>query len=182
MTSGPPVIRPARPEDVVTLVQFIHDLAAFERSPGSVQIDAAALHQALFEGTPAVFAHVAVSDGPGRGEGTDGERADGADILGMAIWYRTFSTWTGRHGIHLEDLFVRAEARSTGVGRALVVELASLARRAGYGRVEWSVLDWNEPALRFYRGLGGVPLPEWIGYRLDDEALAGLAEGAGSRS
>ncbi len=88
----------------------------------------------------------------------------------MAIWFRNFSTWTGRHGIYLEDLYVRPEARGTGVGRALVAELAAVAHRAGYGRLDWSVLDWNESAIRFYRSLGAVPMDEWTGYRLSGEA------------
>ena len=93
----------------------------------------------------------------------------------MAIWFLTFSTWTGRRGIHLEDLYVRPEARGTGVGRALVAELASIAHRSGYARVEWAVLDWNEDAIRFYRSLGARPLDEWVGYRLAGEPLQRLA-------
>ena len=134
---------PSRPvDDVDILVQLIHDLAEFERSPRSVEITADQLHDALFGPSPTVFAHVAEEDGR---------------VVGMAIWFLTFSTWTGRNGIHLEDLYVRPEARATGVGRALLAELATIAHRSGYARVEWSVLDWNEQALRFYRSLGAVP-------------------------
>ena len=156
------MIRAASPDDVDQLVQLIHDLAEFERSPQSVEISAGQLHDALFAPSPNVFAHVA----------EDGDR-----IVGMAIWFLTFSTWTGRHGIHLEDLYVRPEARAGGVGRALLTELAEIAHRSGYARVEWSVLDWNEQALAFYRSLGAVPLDEWVGYRLAGKALAELAGG-----
>ena len=155
------MIRPATADDIDALVGLIHDLAEFERSPGSVEITGGQLHDALFGPSPTVFAHVA--DEQGR-------------IVGMAIWFLTYSTWTGRHGIHLEDLYVRPEARSGGVGRSLLTELATIAHRSGYARVEWSVLDWNEQALRFYRSLGAEPLDEWIGYRLSGAALAALAE------
>jgi len=154
------VIRPATADDIDALVGLIGDLAEFERSPGSVEITGGQLHDALFGPSPTVFAHVA--DEQGR-------------IVGMAIWFLTYSTWTGRHGIHLEDLYVRPEARSGGVGRSLLTELAAIAHRSGYARVEWSVLDWNEQALRFYRSLGAEPLDEWIGYRLSGSALAALA-------
>ncbi|MGH9080235.1 MAG: GNAT family N-acetyltransferase [Acidimicrobiales bacterium] len=153
-------IRPASPADVDDLLEMIHDLADFERSPGSVQVDRGQLHDALFAEAPSVFAHVA---------------AFGHRVVGMAIWFLTFSTWTGRSGIHLEDLYVRPEARATGVGRALLSELAAIAGRSGYRRVEWSVLDWNGPALGFYRSLGAVPLAGWTTFRLSGAALAALA-------
>ena len=155
------MIRPATEGDVPALVQLIHDLAEYERSPGSVEIGPVQLREALFGPSPAVFAHVAEDDGV---------------VVGMAIWFLTFSTWTGRHGIHLEDLYVRPEARATGVGRALLTELAAIAVGSGYARVEWSVLDWNEQALRFYRSLGAHPMDEWIGYRLTGAALTALAD------
>ena len=109
--------------------------------------------------SPTVFAHVA---------------DEGGRLVGMAIWFRNFSTWTGRNGIYLEDLYVRPEGRARGIGRALVAELATIAHRSGYARVDWSVLDWNESAIRFYRSLGAVPMDEWTGYRLSGEALAAL--------
>src|ERR1039457_6366566 len=129
------MIRPAVEGDVETLVQLIRDRAAYERPPDSVQIEPEQLRVALFGDSPTVFAHVA---------------DEGGRIVGMAIWFLNFSTWTGRHGIYLEDLFVRPEARQAGVGRALVAELADIARRSGYRRVDWAVLNWNENALRFY--------------------------------
>jgi GNAT superfamily N-acetyltransferase len=143
---------------------MIHDLADFERSPDSVEVGPAQLRHALFGEAPTAFAHVAVA---------------GRRVLGMAIWFLTFSTWTGRKGIYLEDLFVRPEVRSLGIGRALLAELAAVAERSGYRRVEWSVLDWNEGARRFYRSLGAVPLDGWTVFRLDGGALTGLAGQAG---
>jgi GNAT superfamily N-acetyltransferase len=154
------MIRAAAVTDIESLIQFIHDLAEYEQSPESVEIDAEQLHGALFGPSPTVFAHVAEA---------------GGRIEGMAIWFLTFSTWTGRSGIHLEDLYVRPEARSSGIGRALLTELAAIARRSGYARLEWSVLDWNETALRLYRSIGAVPLDEWTGYRLSGAALDALA-------
>jgi|ERR1039457_3981907 GNAT superfamily N-acetyltransferase len=154
------MIRPAVEGDVETLVQLIRDLAAYERSPDSVQIEPEQLRVALFGDSPTVFAHVA---------------DEGGRIVGMAIWFLNFSTWTGRNGIFLEDLYVRPEERIRGIGRALVATLASIAHQLGYGRIEWSVLDWNEPALRFYRSLGATPMEEWTGYRLSGSAIAGLA-------
>ena len=153
------MIRPADEGDVEALIQLIHDLAEFERSPDSVMIEPEQLRAALFGESPAVHAHVA---------------AEGGLLLGMAIWFRNFSTWTGRSGIYLEDLYVRPEARSRGIGRALIAELAAIARRAGYARLDWSVLDWNKSAIDFYESLGAVPMDEWTGYRLSGPALAAL--------
>ena len=160
------MIRTAVEGDVAALVQLIHDLAEYERSPGSVKVDQGLLNAALFGPSPAVFAHVA-------------EQEDG--IVGIAVWFLNYSTWTGRHGIYLDDLYVRPEARSRGIGRALLTELASIARRSGYERVEWSVLNWNESAIAFYRSLGAVPKDAWTGYRLDGADLSALA-GEGNRS
>ena len=159
------MIRAAVAADVESLIQLIHDLAEYERSPESVEIGAEQLRAALFGPSPTVFAHVA---------------EDRGRVEGMAIWFLTFSTWTGRSGIHLEDLYVRPEARSSGIGRALLAELATIARRSGYARLEWSVLDWNESALRFYRSMGAVPLDEWTAYRLSGTALDALAGGTRS--
>ena len=161
-----PAIRRASRSDLPTLIRFIHELAAFERSPDSVAIDADQLRQALFTDHPTVFAHVADL---------------GGEVVGMAIWFLNFSTWTGRNGIHLEDLYVEPRARASGVGRALVTELAGLALRAGYGRVDWSVLRWNESAVGFYRSLGAEPMDEWVGYRLDETAIERLVGGTATR-
>ena len=158
-----PVIRPAGPGDVDTLVEMIRDLAEYEHSADSVEIDRTMLETTLFGDSPSVFAHVAEERGR---------------ILGMAIWVKNFSTWTGRHGIYVEDLFVRPEARGAGIGQQLMVELAAIAERSGYRRIDWSVLTWNEPARRFYRALGAVPQEEWIGYRLSGDGLRALAGGS----
>lgn len=159
-----PMIRPARPDDVDALVGLIHDLAEFERSPDSVEIEPSQLEAALFCDAPTVFAHVAEHEG----------RVDG-----MAIWFKNFSTWTGRNGIYLEDLYVRPEARAQGIGRALLAELAAIARREGYARLDWSVLNWNTSAIRFYESLGAGPMDEWTGYRLSGAALTTLGSAMG---
>jgi GNAT superfamily N-acetyltransferase len=158
------MIRAATVADVDALVGLIHDLAEYERSPGSVAIDAGQLRGALFAEHPTVFA--LVDDEGGR-------------IGGMAIWFLTFSTWTGGNGIYLEDLFVRPELRGQGTGRRLVAELARIAVSEGYARIDWSVLTWNEPALGFYRSLGAGPMDEWIGYRLTGPALEALGSERG---
>src|ERR1700683_1466409 len=153
------MIRSAVEEDIESLVQLIHELAEYERSPDSVKIDGDQLRTALFCNAPTVFAHVAEEEGR---------------IIGMAIWFLTFSTWTGRTGIALEDLYVRPGDRSRGIGRDLVRQLAVIAHQSGYGRIDWSVLDWNQSAIHFYQSLGAVPMDEWIGDRLCGEALAAL--------
>ncbi len=158
------MIRPAVPADVASLVDLVRDLAEYERAVGVVEMDDDLLATALFAESPAVFAHVADEEG---------------EVVGMAIWFRNFSTWTGRHGIYLEDIFVLPEWRGRGVGRALLAALAAVAVDAGYARLDWSVLEWNEPALAFYRSLGAVPMDEWTGYRLTGDALRAVAEEGG---
>ena len=150
------MIREADPGDVDAIVGLVGNLAEYERARHEVQIDAASLHAALFGPAPAVFAHVAVVDG---------------EVVGFALWFLSFSTWIGRHGIYLEDLYVRPEHRGGGHGRALLATLAQIAVDRGYGRLEWAVLDWNEPALAFYRSLGAVALDEWTVHRLTGDAL-----------
>ena len=125
-----------------------------------MDIDGDQLRPRLFCHSPTVFAHVAEEDGR---------------ILGMAIWFLTFSTWTGRTGIYLEDLYVRPGNRARGIGRALVGRLAAIAHQSGYGRMDWVVLRWNEPALGLYRSLGADPMDEWVGYRLSGDRLEELA-------
>jgi GNAT superfamily N-acetyltransferase len=142
------------------MVGLIGDLAEYERARHEVQLTEADLHGALFGGAPAVFALVAEADG---------------EVIGVALWFLTFSTWVGRHGIYLEDLYVRPEYRGRGFGRALLAALAGVAVERGYGRVEWAVLDWNEPALAFYRALGASGMDEWTTHRLTGDALRALA-------
>ncbi len=157
---GPVVVRRATPADVPVLVRLVRDLAEYERSADQVEVDESQLEAALFGDAPAVFAHVA---------------EDGGAVVGMAIWFLNFSTWTGRHGIYLEDLYVRPEVRGRGAGRTLVAALAREAADRGYARVDWAVLRWNEPAIAFYRSLGAGPMDEWVGYRLDADGIARLA-------
>ena len=150
------ILRAATPADVPVLIELIRELATYEREPDAVVVDESMLTEALFTESPVVFATVADGDGA---------------VLGMAIYFLNFSTWTGRCGIYLEDLYVRPAHRGRGVGRALLAELARTARARGYARVDWSVLDWNESALAFYRSIGARPMTGWTGYRLDGDAL-----------
>jgi GNAT superfamily N-acetyltransferase len=155
-------VRPAGPADVPQLVQMIRELAAYERAPEQAVADEAALAEALFGARPAAFALVASAGGL---------------PAGFAIWFVSFSTWLGRYGIYLEDLFVRPAFRGRGLGRALLGELGRIAVERGYGRLEWAVLDWNEPAIGFYRSLGAEPRAGWTTFRLTGEALRSLASG-----
>jgi GNAT superfamily N-acetyltransferase len=158
------ILRPATPDDVPALVAMVRDLATFEREPDAVEVDDAMLAAELFTDAPVVFATVA---------------DDAGEVLGMAIHFRNFSTWTGRVGIYLEDLYVRPEHRGRGVGRALLADLARTATDRGYARVDWSVLDWNRTAIDVYRSVGARPMTGWTGYRLDGEALERLGRDGG---
>ena len=158
MTS--PAIRPATPADVPRICELISELADYERSGDQVTATTADLAAALFGPEPAVFAHVADS---------------GGDIVGFALWFLNFSTWLGKHGIYLEDLYVTPACRGQGIGTALLAELAAICARRGYGRLEWWVLDWNSPALAFYESIGAAPMTEWTVHRLAGQALADLA-------
>jgi GNAT superfamily N-acetyltransferase len=162
-------VRPARESDTPALLALVRDLAAYEREPDAVTATDADLRVALFGPDPRVHALVAEVDLP------DG----GTEVAGTAIWFVSFSTWRGRHGIWLEDLFVRPAHRGLGLGGALLAELAAECVRRGYARLEWNVLDWNEPALAVYRGLGAEPLDAWTVHRLTGAPLAALAARAG---
>lgn len=159
------MIRPARTGDVPAILELIHELARYERAPEPVEATEDDLHAALFGAEPKVFVHLVVPD----------EAGDDGQPVGFALWFNNFSTWTGRHGIYLEDLYVRPQMRGRGYGRALLLELVRIAVERGYGRVEWSVLDWNEPAISFYGSLGARPMDEWTVYRLTGDSLRGLA-------
>ncbi|WP_042384452.1 GNAT family N-acetyltransferase [Streptacidiphilus melanogenes] len=154
------MIRPAVPADVPEIHAMVRELADYEKSLAEAKATEQQLHDALFCAHPAAFAHVA-EDESGR-------------TVGFALWFRNFSTWTGTHGVYLEDLYVRPQARGGGHGRALLTELARICVERGYGRLEWSVLDWNEPSIAFYRSLGAAPMDEWTVYRLSGAALAEL--------
>ncbi|MDQ1634609.1 MAG: hypothetical protein QOJ32_1418 [Frankiaceae bacterium] len=153
------MIRPATVDDLPVVLELIVELATYEREPDAVVATEEHLRTALFGPDPAVFCLVA---------------AQGSEVVGFALWFRTFSTWLGTHGIHLEDLYVQPAARRAGYGRALLAELAGIAVERGYGRLEWSVLDWNEPAQRFYTSLGADPMQEWTTWRLTGAALPAL--------
>lgn len=146
------MIRPARPDDVSELLRLIHALAAYEREPAAVQTTDEDLTEALFG--PAPVAHALVAD-------------DAGQVVGMALWFLAFSTWTGRPTLYLEDLFVEPDRRGAGLGAALMAAVAEQATQLGCARMEWSVLDWNEPAIGFYRTLGARPMQEWTTWRLD---------------
>lgn len=154
------IVRRAEPRDVESILRLIRALAAFEREPDAVRATEASLHGTLFGETPQVFAHVA---------------EEGGTILGIAVWFLNYSTWTGRPGLYLEDLVVDEAARGQGVGRRLFAALAVEALARGCARVDWAVLDWNEAAMDFYRALGGRPQSGWQPWRLEGEALAALA-------
>jgi len=166
-------IRPARPEDVAEILEMIHELAAYEQEPDAVKTTAAQLHEKLFGDSPAVFAHVADADPAGDAATDNGSEQR---LAGFAIWFLTYSTWEGVHGIHLEDLYVRPSTRGSGLGRRLMATLAAACDAHGYARLEWKVLKWNELALGLYRSVGGEPQDEWDVYRLDSDALNSLAE------
>ncbi|ASU82765.1 N-acetyltransferase [Nocardiopsis gilva YIM 90087] len=158
------MIRPARPEDIPTIHRLVRDLAEYEKEPDAAVAAEEDFAHALFGPDAAVFAHIA--------EHTD---ADGSvTVAGFALWFRNFSTWTGKHGIYLEDLYVRPEMRGHGYGKALLAELAAICVDRGYTRLEWSVLDWNTPSIDFYKSLGAVPMDEWTVYRLADDSLTAL--------
>lgn len=151
-----PRIRPATAADVPAMVRLVHDLAAYERAPEQCVLTDEMLHERLFGPQPALYAHVAEVDGA---------------VVGTAIWFLNFSTWDGVHGIHLEDLYVDPAQRGSGLGKALLTELAELCVQRGYSRLQWQVLDWNTPSIEFYRSLGAIDLEEWRTYRLSGEAL-----------
>ncbi len=155
------MIRPATPADVGTILRFVRDLAAFEREPDAVEATEETLTEALFGAQPAAEAVIA---------------EDATGPLGFALFFHNFSTWTGRRGLYLEDLYVTPDARGQGVGTALLRHLAALALERGCGRFEWSVLDWNADAIAFYRRMGAVGQDEWTVQRVSEEALRRLAE------
>lgn len=156
-------IRPARVEDVPVILQLIRDLATYERAPDEVVATEEQLVDVLFGKRPAAEVLLAFEE---------------ESPVGFALFFHNFSTWLGRLGLYLEDLFVNPEKRGNGYGRALLVELAKIARDRGCGRMEWAVLDWNEPAIKFYLTLGAKPMDEWTVFRLTRDGIARLANAA----
>jgi GNAT superfamily N-acetyltransferase len=155
------VIRQARPADVPVLLELVHELAVYEKEPDAVEATEQMLADALFGTTPVASCHVAEIDG---------------EVVGFALWYVTFSTWKGRPGLWLEDLFVRPAARGSGLGKALLQTLAQVCVERDYARFEWWVLDWNVDAQGFYRSLGARPEDEWTVWRVDGDPLARLGQ------
>ena len=154
-------IRPAHVEDVPVILELIRDLATYERAPDEVTATEEQLVDVLFGERPAAEVLLAF---------------EGQSPVGLAVYFYNFSTWLGRAGLYLEDLFVKPEKRGKGYGRALLVELAKIARDRECGRMEWAVLDWNEPAIEFYRALGAKPMHEWTVFRLTRDGLGKLAD------
>ena len=153
------IVRRAIPADVPAILRLIVALAVYEREPDAVKATEESLTQSLFNDRPHIFAHVAEHEG---------------DVVGIAVWFLNYSTWTGRPGIYLEDLFVSEAARGTGTGKALFKALAEEADARGCVRIDWAVLDWNAPAMDFYRAIGGRPQSGWQPWRVDGEALEAL--------
>jgi GNAT superfamily N-acetyltransferase len=154
-------IRRAERADVRTILSLIRALAEYERAPNEMVATEAGLEESLFGAQPAA-------------EVLLGEEA--GEPVCFALFFHNFSTWLGRRGLYLEDLFVRPDVRGKGYGRALLVRLAQIARERGCGRMEWAVLDWNEPAIQFYRKLDARPNDEWTIFRLTRDGIARLAE------
>lgn len=153
-------IREATPDDLGTIARFVRELAAYERLEHAVVATEAGLADAFFGRDPKVFALILEVEG---------------EAAGFAVWFHNFSTFLGRHGIYIEDVYVRPEFRGLGLGRGVFRHLARKAVAEGYGRLEWSVLDWNEPAIRFYRAIGAEPMDEWTVQRVSGAALERLA-------
>ena len=158
-------IRTATPDDAATILGFIVDLAIYEREPDAVQTTEEGLRAQLASTRPPFECLIA-------GHDVDGS---GPRDVGMALFFPTYSTWTGLPGIRLEDLWVDPAARGSGVGTALLAALARLTLDRGGARLEWDVLDWNAPSIAFYESLGAMAKDEWITYRLADDALATMA-------
>ena len=154
-------IRPSARGDVTTILSLIRQLAEYERAPNDVVATEAGLEEALFGAHPA--AEVLLGE-------------EGSEAVCFALFFHNFSTWLGRRGLYLEVLFVRPNARGKGYGRALLVRLAQIGRERDGGRMEWAVLDWNEPAIQFYRKLDARPNDDWTIFRLTREGIARLAE------
>jgi len=155
------IIRRACVEDVPVILHLIRDLATYERAPDEVTATEEQLVDVLFGERPAAEVLLAF---------------EGKLPVGFAVFFYNFSTWLGRPGLYLEDLFVKLEKRGKGYGRALLVALAKIARDRGCGRMEWAVLDWNEPAIKFYRTLGAKPMDDWTVFRLKRDGIARLAK------
>ena len=161
MTTPLVQIRDASISDVPIILQLIRDLATYERAPNDVIATEEGLREVLFGAEPSAKVILIF---------------EGNEPVGFAVYFFNFSTWLGRPGLYLEDLFVKPETRGRGYGRVLLIHLAKIARNHGCGRMEWAVLNWNEPAIQFYRKLGATPLEEWTVFRLAQDGINRLAE------
>jgi len=154
-------IRSARRDEALVILQLIKDLAEYEKAPDEVDTTEKEILETIFADNPKVFCDFVEVNG---------------DVAGMAIWFLNYSTWQGKHGIYLEDLYVKPEYRGRGFGKALLQHLASICNQRGYGRFQWWVLDWNSPAIEFYRSLGAEAMSEWTVYRVTGDPLRKLGE------
>ncbi len=152
-------IRPAKREEVGEVLQLIQDLATYEKAPDQVEASRDDLLNTIFAKEPRVFCDLVEVDG---------------QIAGMAIWFLNYSTWQAKHGIYLEDLYIKPEFRARGYGKALLKHLAQICDKEGYGRLQWWVLDWNSPAIEFYKSFGAEAMDEWTVYRTSGQALKDL--------
>lgn len=155
------MIRPAVKEDAPIILQLIKELAEYEKAPNEVIATIKDIEATIFAEDPKVFCELVEIDG---------------NVVGMAIWFLNYSTWQGRHGIYLEDLYIKPEFRGKGLGKALLQHLARICSERGYGRFQWWVLDWNSPAIEFYHSIGAVPMSEWTVFRVSGEPLRKLAD------
>ena len=155
------MIRPANPKDVEAIHSLIVELAIYEREPEAVVATVEQIQENLFGVDPVAYCHVAEVDG---------------HVVGIAIWFLNYSTWLGKAGLYLEDLFVKPEFRSRGLGLQLMKKLAQICIERGYERFQWWVLDWNEPSINFYKSIGADAMDQWTVYRLSGEALKNFAQ------
>jgi GNAT superfamily N-acetyltransferase len=153
-------IRPAVPTDLPIILQFIHDLAEYEKAPDEVELSLDDLKDSLFGVNPQVFCLISEVDN---------------QTSGFAVWHLNYSTWLGKHGIYLEDLYVDPKFRGLGHGKALLRKLAQICIEKGYKRLQWWVLDWNESAIDFYKSIGAEPMDEWTVFRVSGSSLRKLA-------
>ncbi len=160
MTRAKVAIREARADDAALILRFIRELAIYEKAESSVQTDEAGVRESLFGVNATARALICEANG---------------EAIGYAVYFYNYSTWLGRNGIYLEDLYVSPSNRGSGAGKALLQHIARIAVAEGCGRFEWSVLDWNTPAIDFYEAVGAKPQSEWTVYRLDGEALKAFA-------
>lgn len=153
-------IRLAQPADAADIHRLIFELAVYEKAPEQMVATLEQIENSLFSEKPTAFCHVAEVEGK---------------IVGMALWFLNYSTWLGKPGIYLEDLFVQPEYRGHGIGKSFMKTLAQICIERGYERFQWWVLDWNEPSIDFYKSLGAVPMDEWTVFRLSGGALEKFA-------